>query len=77
MEILEPVKPEVQIVVRGFRKDASTLSERNVHAQIDLSLAGFGVKTFRITRDQIILPNDRTYVVNIKPPQVEFRFKEL
>ena len=77
MEILEPVKPEVQIVVRGFRKDASTLSERNVHVQIDLSLAGFGVKTFRITRDQIILPNDRTYVGNIKPPQVEFRFKEL
>ena len=74
--ILEPIKPEVQIVVRGFRKDASTLSERNVHAQMDLSLANFGRRTFRITRDQIILPNDRTYVVDIKPRQVEFTFKE-
>ena len=73
--ILEPIKPEVQIVVRGFRKDASILSERNVHAQIDLSLASFGRRIFRITRDQIILPNDRIYVVNIRPPQVAFTFK--
>ncbi len=76
MEILEPMKPEVQISVRGLRKDASILTEKNVHAEIGLSSARFGNRTFRITRDQIVLPNDRTYVVNIRPPQVEFKFKE-
>jgi hypothetical protein len=76
MEILEPMKPEVQINVRGLRKDASILTGKNVHAEIDLSSARFGNRTFRITRDHIVLPNDRIYVVNIRPPQVEFKFKE-
>lgn len=76
MEILEPMNPEVQITVRGLRKDASTLDERNVQAELDLSLAGSGSKTFRITRDHIILPNDRIYVVNINPPQMEFKFRK-
>jgi diadenylate cyclase len=76
MEILEPMKPEVQINVRGLRKDASILTGKNVHAEIDLSSARFGNRTFRITRDHIVLPNDRIYVVNIRPPQVEFKFRE-
>lgn len=76
MEILEPKKPEVEIKVRGLRKDASTLSERNVHAEIDLSMARFGRRIFRITRDQIVLPNNRIYVVSIEPPEVEFKVKE-
>jgi hypothetical protein len=76
LEILDPIKPRVQIRVRGLRKDASTLSDRNVHAQIDLSFAELGRRTYRITRDQITLPNDRVYVVNITPPQVEFKFLE-
>jgi hypothetical protein len=76
MEILEPMKPEVQISVRGLRKDASILTEKNVHAEIDLSSARFGNRIFRITRDQIVLPNDRIYVVNIRPPQVDFKFKK-
>jgi uncharacterized protein (TIGR00159 family) len=76
MEIIEPMKPEVQISVRGLRKDASILTEKNVHAEIDLSSARFGNRIFRITRDHIALPNDRIYVVNISPPQVEFKLKE-
>jgi uncharacterized protein (TIGR00159 family) len=76
MEILEPMKPEVQIRVRGLRKDASILSEKNVHAALDLSAARFGARIFRITRGQIVLPNERVSVVNIRPPQVEFKFKE-
>jgi uncharacterized protein (TIGR00159 family) len=76
LEILEPIKPEIQITVRGLRKDASTLSEKNVQAELDLSPAGFGTRVFRITRDQIILPNDRVYVVNIRPLQMEFKFEE-
>ncbi|MBN2124654.1 MAG: diadenylate cyclase [Deltaproteobacteria bacterium] len=75
MEILEPISPEVRIRVRGLRKDASSLSENNVRAQIDLSLANTGKKTFPVTRDQIQLPTERVYVVGIEPSQIPFRFK--
>jgi uncharacterized protein (TIGR00159 family) len=74
-EIMEPMKKEVRITARGLRKDASTLSERNVRVEVDVSLARFGRKTFSITRDQILLPNDRIQVVRIEPSQVEFQFK--
>jgi len=76
MEILEPMKPEVEITVRGLRKDASTLTEKSIQAELDLFPARFGTRIFRISRDQITLPNDRLYVANIKPLQVEFKFKE-
>jgi diadenylate cyclase len=76
MEIQEPLKPKVQITVRGLRKDASTLSEKNVLAQIDLSMARLGKRIFLITRDHIQLPNDRIQVVKIEPSQVEFKFRE-
>lgn len=76
MEIVEPMNPEVRITVRGLRKDASTLNNRNVHAGIDLSMARLGNRFFRITRDQIDLPNDRVNVVHIEPPQMEFTLRE-
>jgi hypothetical protein len=76
MEILEPANLEIQITVRGFRKDASTLNNRNVHAEIDLSMARFGNRVFRITRDKIVLPNDRVRIVYIEPPLMEFKFRE-
>ena len=76
MEILEPLEPIVQITVRGLRKDASSLNGKNVLAKIDLSMARFGRRTFPITRDQILLPNDRIQVVKIDPPKLEFSLKE-
>jgi diadenylate cyclase len=76
MEILDPVNPEVQITVRGLRKDVGTLNKRNVDAEIDLSMARFGNRVFRITRDHIGLPNDRINLVYIDPPQMEFKLKE-
>jgi len=76
IEILEPLNPEVLITVRGLRKDASTLNSRNVHAEIDLSPARFGTKLFRITRNQIDLPNDKVSIVNIKPALLEFKFEK-
>ncbi len=76
LEILRPVNPEVRITVRGLRKDASTLSRKDVHSLIDLSPAGVGVRFFRITREQIILANDRLSVVDIDPAQIRFEFKE-
>ncbi|MGD9038295.1 MAG: diadenylate cyclase CdaA [Desulfobacteraceae bacterium] len=76
MDILEPANPKVLITVRGLRKDASTLNEKNVLAEIDLSMARLGRKVFPITRDHIQLPNDRIQVVKIEPSQVQFKFKE-
>ena len=76
VEIVKPVDPEVEITVQGLRKDASTLNKRNVHAEIDLSTARFGNGVFRISRDQIVLPNDRIEIVRIKPPLMEFNLRE-
>jgi uncharacterized protein (TIGR00159 family) len=76
MEVLQPVNPQVRITVRGLRKDASTLSEKNVLAELDLSMVSLGRRIFPITRDNIRLPNDRIQVVRIEPAQVEFKFKE-
>ena len=76
MEILQPVNPKVRITVRGLRKDASTLSEKNVLAELDISMARLGKRIFLITRDHIQLPNDRIQVVRIEPAQVEFKFKQ-
>ena len=75
IQILEPLNPRVKIRVRGLRKDASILSEKNVLAQIDLSSAHPGKTTFAISREHIRLPNERIYVVNIEPHQMEFKFK--
>ena len=69
-----PIEPEVKITVRGLRKDASILNERNIHAKIDFLLAQPGSNTFPVTRDQIILPNDRVQVVRIEPSLIEFEF---
>jgi len=76
MQVLEPIKPQIRITARGLRKDASTLSGRNVHVQLDLSLARYGRRVFTITRDQIFLPNDRIQVVKIEPAEILFKFKE-
>lgn len=76
MEIVEPLNPRVRIRVRGLRKDASTLGEKNVGAEMDLSRAADGRRTYFITRDQISLPNESIYVVGIDPPQMRFTFKE-
>jgi diadenylate cyclase len=76
MEIVEPVNPEVEITVQGVRKDASTVNRRNVHAEIDLSIARPGSMVFRISRNQILLPSDRIEIVKIKPPTMEFNLRE-
>ena len=76
MEILRPVKPWIRIIVQGLRRDASTLDESNVHARINLSRASAGKKSYSITRNQIVLPNDRVRVVRIEPSKVEFELRE-
>ena len=76
MKIIEPIDPEVKVALRGLRKDASTLSSRNVQVELDLSLARFGKRIFRITRNQIVLAYEKIHVVRIEPPQIEFKFEE-
>ena len=76
MEVLQPVNPKVRITVRGLRKDASTLSEKNVLAELDLSMVSLGRRIFPITRENIRLPNDRIQVIRIEPNQLEFKLKE-
>ena len=75
MEVMEPLDPRIQITVRGLRKDASVLSERNVLARIDLSMSKYGRRVFPVTHDQILLPNERIQVVKIEPSALEFKFK--
>ena len=71
-EIVAPVNPRVRIKVRGLRKDASTLNEGNVRVELDLSTARHGQRTFLITREDILLPNERIQIVSIEPAQVTF-----
>ncbi|MDP7353911.1 MAG: diadenylate cyclase [Desulfobacterales bacterium] len=76
IERLGATSPQVKITVRGLRKDASTLDKSDLHAGIDLSSARSGIQSFRITRDQIVLPNDRLYVIEIVPSILQFEFQE-
>ena len=73
MKISEPIDPKVHITVRGLRRDASTLDEKSVSAKVDISTAEYGQRLFTINRDNIRLPNDRLYIVNIDPPSIEFK----
>jgi hypothetical protein len=76
MEILEPIKPEITITARGLRKDASTLNARNVQAKIDLTMANYGVRTFRISRNRISLPTKNVDIIKIEPDELFFLFDE-
>jgi diadenylate cyclase len=75
-EIVEPRNLKVRIRLSGLRKDVSTLSEKNVEVEIDLSAAVRGKRTFLITRDQIHLPNERIQILSIDPSQVTFMFRQ-
>ena len=76
MKILEPTNPEVEVRVRGLRKDASTLDSEAVRAEIDLSAAARGKEAFAMSREQVFLNNDRVYVVRIDPSVLYFKFEE-
>ncbi|MDY6931445.1 MAG: diadenylate cyclase CdaA [Halobacteriota archaeon] len=75
MEIIEPLKPIIEIRVRGLRKDSSTLNEKNVLAEMDLSMARFGQTTFPVNRNHVFLYNDRLSIINIKPSRIKFTLK--
>jgi diadenylate cyclase len=76
MEVVEPQNLKVRIRVSGLRKDVSTLSDKNVQVDLDLSAAVAGKKTFPITREEVHLHSERIQILNIDPAQVTFRFRQ-
>jgi len=76
MEIIHPVDPRIKVTIRGLRKDASTVRVNEVYATVDLTMAAYGWKNFRITRDQIVLPNQQVSVVRIDPTEITFDIEE-
>jgi hypothetical protein len=63
-------------MIRGLRKDASTVKVSEVYASLDLTLAAYGRKSFHITREQIELPNELVSVVRIEPSDIAFDLEE-
>jgi diadenylate cyclase len=76
MELVEPLDSHVRIRVIGLRKDAGSLTEKNVRVVLDLAAAAVGRRTFLITREEILLPNERVSIVSIEPSQITFRFQQ-
>lgn len=77
MEILEPLNANIQVTLRGLRRDASILDKEKVVAEIDLSRARPGSMSFAITRNEIRLPDDRVKLVNVDPSRLVFVFKKV
>ena len=67
LKIVDPVNPQVQLTVRGMRKEASTLTEKNVWLRANLPQAVPGTTTVFLSRDSVHLPNDRVRVVRVSP----------
>ena len=72
--IIEPQRPTVTITARGLRKDASTLSERNVDVDLDLSYASPRRNVYRLNRWDISLPTGQIDIVKIEPKEITFSF---
>jgi diadenylate cyclase len=76
LEIVQPQHADIQITVRGLRKDASTLTREKVVATLDMSHVYPGKRSFPITRNLIQLPDDRLQMVDIEPQEVVFTFQQ-
>ena len=77
MKIVEPLNANIQVTLRGLRRDASILDKENVVAEVDLSRAQPGKMDFAITRNEILLPDDRVKLVDVDPSRVVFVFKKV
>jgi len=76
LEILEPARPEIQVTVRGLRKDASTLNPRDIRLRLDLAGAAAGTQNYRIFQNLITLPSRQLDVVRIQPNELTLTFEE-
>jgi uncharacterized protein (TIGR00159 family) len=76
LQVVDPVNPNIRITVRGLRKEASTLNERNVKAFVNLSRAAPGRYTTPITREQIRIMNERVRLLEIEPSRMTFQIQK-
>ena len=70
LEIVDPVKPEIQVTVQGLRKDAGTLKPRDIRVRLDLREVPAGTQSFRIFQNMITLPGRQLDVVRIQPAEL-------
>lgn len=75
LEVVEPAKPEIQVTVRGLRKDASTLKPRDIRVRLDLGNAVAGTQNFRIFQSMITLPGRPLDVVRFQPTELTLTFE--
>jgi hypothetical protein len=75
LEIVEPARPEIQVTVRGLRKDASTLKPRDIRVRLALANAVAGTQSFRIFQNLIPLPGSQLDVVRIQPVEHTLTFE--
>jgi diadenylate cyclase len=75
LEIVEPLGPKIRVTLQGLRKDASILTDSNVHAELDLSIAHAGSRIYDVGREDIKLPDDQVRIVNVEPSRLKFTFK--
>ena len=73
LEISSESVPEAQIRVRGPERVIRQLQPNEVHAEIDLSEARSGERTFDLTSQQVRHPSD-VRVVQVVPSQVHLSF---
>lgn len=73
LEISSESIPEAQIRVRGPERVVREIQAREVHAEIDLSDAGPGDRTYDLTSQQVRHPRDVT-VVQVVPSQLHLAF---
>jgi YbbR domain-containing protein len=73
LEIASESVPEAQIRVRGPERVIHRLQPQDVHAEIDLSSAKPGERTFDLTAQQVNAPHDLD-VVQVIPSQFQVTF---
>jgi hypothetical protein len=76
LQIVDPASPQVQVTVRGMRKEASTLTEKNVWVETSLRQAAAGRRTVFLSRDSVHLPNNRVRVVRVSPNVLQLTVEE-
>lgn len=64
---VSPAIQNVRVTARGQRKDIGMLSPKNLKTNIDLSRAVTGKLDLFLTRQQLLLPNNRVEIVRIEP----------
>jgi len=70
--LAEPVDPEIEVTVRGLRKEVSLLNEENVRATVNIDRSGPGTVSIALGREMVSLPSERVRVIGIKPEQMVF-----